>query len=198
MNKYHFLAGLLISILTFNSHAVGDPKAGQEKSTVCAACHAPDGNSISPGWPKLAGQHASYISSQLNLFKSGQRVNAQMAPMVANLSEDDIENIAAYYSSQKIKLGKAKPELVALGAKIYRAGNADTGVPACLACHGPRGSGNPAAQYPSLSGQHSAYVEAQLNAFRTGIRKNEMMHTIAGKMNDDEIKAVASFLQGLH
>lgn len=198
MNKYHFIVALLVSAFALNSQAAGDPKAGQEKSKPCAACHGADGNSVSPGWPKLAGQHPGYLSLQLHHFKSGERVNAQMAPIVANLSDQDIEDLAAYFSSQKIKLGKAKADLVALGAKIYRAGNADTGVPACLACHGPRGSGNPAAQYPSLSGQHSAYVEAQLNAFRTGLRKNEIMHTIAGKMNDNEIKAVASFLQGLH
>ena len=121
-----------------------------------------------------------------------------MAPMVANLTEQDMADLGAYFSQQTPKIGSVDPEYLELGAKMYRAGNADTGVPACMACHGPRGAGNPAANYPSLSGQHAAYVEAQLNAFREGTRENAVMHTIVGKMSDTEIKAVSEFVQGLH
>ena len=198
MKTNELLLLLVMIAAAGTSYAAGDAAAGKEKSAKCAACHGADGNSTNPAWPKLAGQHASYLETQIKHFRDGIRVNAQMAPMVSGLSDEDIADLSAWFSSQTVTGGKAKPELVQLGAKIYRAGNADTGVPACLGCHGPRGSGNPAAGYPSISGQHDAYVEAQLNAFRTSKRANEIMRIIAGKMSDEEIKAVSSFVQGLH
>jgi cytochrome c553 len=191
----------LLSFLPLHSLAEGDVAAGKEKSQVCAACHGIDGNSPNPVWPKLAGQHAEYIAKQLRDIKNGERENAQMSPMAANLSEEDILDLAAYYSSQKIKHGTADPASLELGEKIYRAGSIEAGVPACMACHGPNGRGNPAAQYPALGGQHAAYTQTQLNAFRAGTRANDsnaVMRTIVGRMTDEEIKAVSEYIQGLH
>jgi cytochrome c553 len=179
----------------------GDAFAGKEKSQVCAACHAADGNSVNPDWPKLAGQHEEYLIKQLLDFRSGYRKNAQMSPMTTGLSDEDIHDLAAYYASQKIKHGQTDPAVLELGQKIYRAGNLEAGVPACSACHGPTGRGNPAAKYPALSGQHAAYITTQLNAFRSDARTNdlnEVMRTIVDRMTDEEIKAVAQFAQGLH
>lgn len=181
--------------------AAGDAGAGKTKSAACAACHGPDGNSVNPDWPKLAGQGAPYLQKQLADFKGGKRTNATMAPMAAPLSDQDVADLAAYFSSQKVKMGAADEALVDLGQKIYRGGNQASGVPACIGCHGPTGAGNPAAKFPSLSGQHSKYVMNQLNAFKSGARSNDpnkMMRDIAGKMTADEIKAVASYVQGLH
>ncbi len=199
--KYSIFIISLFAITTINSYAEGDVGAGKEKSQVCAACHGIDGNSPNPVWPKLAGQHAEYIIKQLRDIKNGERDNAQMSPMAANLSEQDILDLAAYYSSQKIKHGKTDPASLELGEKIYRAGSIEAGVPACIACHGPNGRGNPAAQYPALGGQHAAYTQAQLNAFRDGTRANDnnaVMRTIVGRMTDEEIKAVSEYIQGLH
>lgn len=190
-----------LAITTINGYAEGDVAAGKEKSQVCAACHGVDGNSPNPIWPKLAGQHAEYIIKQLRDIKNGERENAQMTPMATNLSEQDILDLAAYYSSQKIKHGKTDPASLEMGEKIYRAGSIEAGVPACTACHGPNGRGNPAAQYPALGGQHAAYTQAQLNAFRDGTRANDsnaVMRTIVGRMTDEEIKAVSEYIQGLH
>lgn len=189
----------LILILGFaQSGIAGDVNAGKEKSKPCAACHGADGNSVNAIWPKLAGQAESYLITQLHYFKNGERKNAQMSPMAANLSDEDIEDLAAYFSAQNSSIGQTSPDNLDLGAKIYRAGNSDTGVPACMACHGPAGKGNPGAQYPALSGQHAAYTEAQLNAFRSDERVNMVMQTIADKMSDEEIKAVSDYVQGLH
>lgn len=198
MKIIQLVAVLVFTFNAFATQAQGDSAAGREKAKKCATCHGADGNSNNPAWPKLAGQHEDYIILQISNFQKGVRNNAQMAPMVKDLTDQDKADLAAFFSSQKAKPSKAHPDLVQQGAKIYRAGNADTGVPACMACHGPRGAGNPAAQYPSLSGQHANYVETQLNAFRNGDRENSVMHTIAGKMTNEEIKAVADFVQGLH
>ena len=194
----------LVFVLAFaipQALAAGNPSAGKEKSQVCAACHAADGNSVNPDWPKLAGQHADYLVKQLMDFRSGNRENVQMSPMAANLTDEDIHDLAAYYASQTIKHGTTDPAALELGRKIYRAGNINAGVPACSACHGPAGRGNPAAKYPAIGGQHAAYVTTQLNAFRANARTNdinEVMRTIVGRMTDEEIKAVAQFTQGLH
>lgn len=194
-----FLVLSLLSISTVS--AAGDPEAGREKAMVCAACHGSDGNSTNPVWPKLAGQHASYTLKQLADFKAGRRENPQMSPMAANLSEQDMADIAAYFASQSIKIGTTDPGKLELGEKIYRAGNLEAGVPACIACHGPTGQGNPLAVYPKLSGQHAAYTETQLNAFRQDKRTNdtnEVMRTIVDRMTDEEIMAVSEYVQGLH
>lgn len=194
----------LIIVLVFaipQVFAAGDPSVGKEKSQVCAACHSADGNSVNPDWPKLAGQHEDYLIKQLMDFRSGDRENVQMSPMVANLTDEDIRDLAAYFASQKIKHGTTDPATLELGEKIYRSGNINAGVPACSACHGPAGRGNPAAKYPALGGQHAAYTTTQLNAFRSNARANDInkvMRTIVGRMTDEEIKAVAQFTQGLH
>ena len=181
--------------------AGGDATAGKEKSAACAGCHGMDGNSANPEWPKLAGQGDHYLSKQLQDFKGGVRKNATMAPMVAALGEQDMADLSAFYSSQAVQAGSADEKLVELGQKIYRGGNPASGVSACIGCHGPSGAGNPAASFPSLSGQHAKYVENQLNTFKSGERSNDagkMMRTIASKMTEQEIKAVASYVQGLH
>jgi cytochrome c553 len=180
----------------------GDAEAGKTKSASCAACHGVDGNSVSPQFPKLAGQHEDYMVKQLLYFHSGERVNDTMQGMVAGLSDQDAEDLAAYYASQQIEFGAADPELVELGEKIYRSGNAESGVAPCMGCHGPSGAGNPGANYPALRGQHAAYVEAQLHGFAEGKRANEnsikMMQLLASRMTNREIRAVASYIQGLH
>ena len=181
--------------------AAGNAKAGKTKAAVCAACHGADGNSPSDMFPKLAGQGEAYLVKQLTEFKSGVRSNAVMAPMVAALSEEDMADLAAYFASKKVTPGAVSEELLAAGQKIYRAGNKESGLPACMACHGPTGAGIPAAKWPALSGQYSAYVEAQLKAFSEGSRSNDpnsMMRDIASKMSTDEMKAVAAYVAGLH
>ena len=174
-------------------------------SQVCAACHAADGNSPAAANPKLAGQVYEYLHKQLVNYKpqAGKRAareNAVMAGMVANLSVADMQNVAAYYASQKLKPAAAKDkELAALGQKIYRGGNTATAVAACSGCHGPSGAGIPA-QYPRISGQFAEYVEAQLKAFRSGTRSNDptgMMRGVTARMTDREIQAVAEYVAGL-
>jgi cytochrome c553 len=176
-------------------------EVGREKAAVCAACHGADGNSTTAEWPKLAGQHASYLNAQLAAFKSGARSNALMNPIVANLSDDDMTVLADFFAAQKVQPGSAKKELVDAGAKVYRGGNAESGVPACMACHGPRGAGNPAAGYPSLYGQHATYITVQLKAYNNGERStdaNAIMRNIAQRMTTAEMEAVASYIEGLH
>lgn len=165
---------------------------------VCAACHAPDGNSLIPVNPKLAQQHPEYLIKQLSEFKAGKRENAVMTGMAAALSDDDMKNISHWLATKKATPGAAKEkELVLLGEKIYRGGIADRQIPACAGCHSPNGAGIPA-QYPRLSGQHADYSVAQLTAFRDGVRKNSLqMNQVAAKLNDREIKAVADYIAGL-
>ncbi|RKZ94814.1 MAG: cytochrome c4, partial [Gammaproteobacteria bacterium] len=138
--------------------AAGDASAGKGKAQVCAACHGADGNSPSDMFPKLAGQGEAYLAKQLADFKSGARNNAVMAPMVANLSDQDIADLAAYYAGNKVAPGAVSEDLLNAGKTLYRAGNKETAVPACMACHGPNGAGVPAAKWPALSGQYSTYV----------------------------------------
>ena len=172
--------------------------AEQIVTAVCVACHAQDGNSVISLNPKLAGQHPEYLEKQLTEFKSGKRANAVMSGMAAALSPEDMKNLAAYFSSQKLTLGTAKTNGAgSLGEKIYRGGIAATNVPACAACHGPTGAGLPK-QFPRMGGQHADYIQAQLKNFRTGERANApMMMTIATKMTDAEMAAVADYIQGL-
>lgn len=184
-----------------NPASKGDPKAAESiVNQVCAACHAVDGNSVAAANPKLAGLNAEYINKQLVEFKSGARKNAIMSGMVANLTPQDMLNLAAYYSAQQPKPATSSDQALALqGQKIYRGGVMGAGVPACASCHGPQGKGIPA-QFPRLAGQHSDYIYTQLNAFRVEARANDaakMMRTIAAKMTDADMKAVASYIQGL-
>ncbi len=182
-----------------------DLARGQEiSSQVCAACHAADGNSPTPANPKLAGQHADYIYKQLADFKvkegakEAQRANAVMAGFAGMLSEQDMRNVSAFLSRQTLKPAAASnKDIVELGQKIYRGGIASKNVPACAGCHSPNGAGIPS-QYPRLAGQFADYTDAQLVAFRQGVRKNsEQMHAIAARMSDVEIKAVSEYIAGL-
>jgi cytochrome c553 len=192
-----------VSALAAEAHtpaAKPDPAKGQvTATTICSACHTSDGTRGSPANPILQGQHPEYLTKQLIEFKSGKRDNAIMKGMASTLSEDDMKNVAAYFAGKVAKPGFAKnKDLVALGEKIYRGGIAERSVPACAGCHSPTGAGIPA-QYPRMAGQHADYTEAQLVAFRGGVRKNSAQMTgVAAKMNDREIKAVADYIAGLH
>jgi cytochrome c553 len=180
--------------------AAGSVEAGQAKSMTCMACHGADGNSLNPEWPSLAGQHRSYIEKQLRHFKAGERENALMSPMAMVLSDEDIADLAAYFSSQSVKGGETEPSKLALGQRIFRGGNPASGVAPCAGCHGPAGRGNPLAVYPSIQGQQAVYTAAQLRAYRSGARKtspNQMMQNVAALLSEEEIDAVASYIHGL-
>ena len=201
-----FTSLLLAASATFAAEAEATAAAkpdlakGEATATnVCSACHTRDGSRGSPANPIIQGQHPEYLVKQLTEFKSGKRANAIMSGMAATLGEADMKNVAAFYAGKTAKPGFAKnKELVALGEKIYRGGIADRMIPACAGCHSPTGAGIPA-QYPRLAGQHADYTEAQLIAFRGGVRKNSLpMAGVAAKMNDREIKAVADYVAGLH
>ena len=195
--------------------AGGDPEAGKSLSQTCVACHGTDGNSPQGMWPNLAGQHAGYLYQQLKAFKAGdQRRNAQMTGMVANLDDQDMRDLAAYFSGQPHKvMGAGDEALVERGRKIYLGGIAHKNVAACVACHGPRGRGNPAADYPRVGGQWAQYLLTQLQHFRAGagyepgdeIAENQrandanaMMRSLAARMTDAEMRAVAEYMAGLH
>ena len=199
------LAAVAMSIAAGTALADDPPKApapdlakGQASAAACLGCHTIDGTRGLPANPVIAGQHPEYLYKQLMDFKAGARQNAIMQGMVANLSEADMRNIAWFFASKKAPLGEARdPALVKLGERIYRGGIADRQIPACAGCHSPNGAGIPS-QYPRLAGQHAEYTEAQLIAYRAGVRKNNpMMPLIAAKMNDREIKAVSDYLAGL-
>jgi cytochrome c553 len=179
--------------------AKADPALGEQRfGAVCAACHGADGNSGTPANPKLAQQHPEYIVKQLQEFKSGKRPNPIMQGFASQLTEQDMKNIAAFVGNKQAKAGFAKDkDMVTLGEKIYRGGIGSRQVAACAGCHSPNGAGLPA-QYPRLSGQHADYTASQLVAFRDGIRKNSpQMSSIAGRLNDREIRAVADYIAGL-
>ena len=195
-------AGMLwLATGTVNLQAAGDAGVGRAKAAACAGCHGEDGNSVNPEWPKLAGQGEAYIIKQLTDFKAGTRQNAIMNGMAAALNPQDMADVAAFFASQKRKIGSANKDLMAQGEKLYRGGNSVSGVSACLGCHGPSGAGNPAAKFPSLGGQQGTYVANQLKNFKDGVRSNDpnkMMQMVAARMTDAEIKAVADYIQGLH
>ena len=196
-----YLAIALGMVLASTVHAAGDPEAGKAKSAICAGCHGTDGNSTNPEWPKLAGQHPGYLAKQLRDYKAGKRNNATMNGMVATLSDQDMADLAAYFGSQTAKGGEADPELVDMGEKIYRGGDLQKGLAACMGCHGPGGSGNPAAKFPALAGQHAKYTAMTLGEFKAETRANDpnkMMRMIAGKMTKHEIEAVASYMAGMY
>ena len=201
MKKWLVSVSIALAFGAASVQAAGDAAAGKTKSATCVACHGPNGNSpTNPVWPKLAGQHPSYIMKQLNEFKSGDRKDNLMSPMAAPLAEQDMLDLAAYFSSKEQTAGTAKADQVAVGEQLYRAGNPETGVAACMACHGPTGIGNGPANFPRISGQHAVYVEKALKDFRSGARSNDvnqMMRGVVAKMTDAEIAAVAQYVQGL-
>lgn len=178
----------------------GDPARGQQLSQACSACHGSDGNSANPEWPKIAGQHAEYIHKQLMDYKSGRRENALMAGQVANLDEQDMRDLAAFYARQQTEPGTADEAVAERGERIYRGGIPASGVAACTACHGPTGQGNPAAMFPVVAGQHARYNSDQLRYFRSEQRANDngrMMRNLAARMSDADIRAVTEYMAGL-
>lgn len=205
------------------ANAQGNAGSGKAKAASCAGCHGEDGNSAMPGFPKLAGQHKGYLVKQLQAFKGGTRLSPMMAPLAAGLDDQSIEEIAAYYASQKISANPAPVlpagdedddapakteeqkkvelnDLIAQGGDLYRNGNLATAVSACIACHGPYAEGNRPAAYPALHSQHADYLIKTLTDFKTGARaksRENMMHMIATKMTDKEIKAVAYYISTL-
>ena len=193
----------------------GDAQAGAGKAAACAACHGLDGNSSDPQYPKLAGQHERYIARQLALYKSGERNNAIMLGFASTLSAQDMRDIGAYFASQKVVPGVADDTVIAegpnagrkfyaVGEQIFRYGKSDGSVPSCAACHGPAGAGNPGSAWPSLGGQHAGYTATVLTAFRDGkvwgkdANANAIMAGVAAGLSDDEIQALASYIEGLH
>lgn len=181
--------------------AAGDPVIGKQKAALCIGCHGADGNSSNPDWPSLAGQHAEYLSKQINDFKAQARKDPTMNAMVGSLSDADTANIAAFFASNKVKLAGANKASIELGKQIYRGGIAKRGVAACASCHGPSGAGNPAAKFPAVSGQHAKYTAKALNDFASGARSNDpqgMMRDVAGKLKASEIQAVAEYIAGLN
>ena len=194
----------LLVLVSLPALAEGDPPAGQAKSAVCADCHGPDGNSTVPNWPKLAGQHEQYLLRQLQLIKGGARPVPEMMGITPGLSEQDLHDLAAWYATQQVSGGVADEALVEAGQRLYRAGNPETGVPACMACHGPAGEGNPLSGYPAVAGQHAVYTANIIKRFRSGENwgaddaSSQVMNGVAARLTDAEIEAVASYIQGLH
>lgn len=193
----------------------GDATTGQGKAAVCVACHGIDGNSIDPQYPKIAGMAERYTARQLALYKSGERENAVMLAFAAVLSPQDMRDIGAWYAKQKALPGVADDTVITagpnegkkfyqVGEQLWRAGAPGRSIPACLACHGPAGAGNPGPAYPALSGQHAGYVATQLTAFREGRawgkgkRLNNVMVAVAAQLTDEEIQALATYAEGLH
>jgi cytochrome c553 len=191
---------------TFDS---GKADAGATKAAVCAACHGPNGNSQNPEWPSLAGQSPAYVAEQLHLFKEKVRVNAVMDPIVAPLTTEDFNDLAVYYALQTPTGLEADPSYWEAGEQLYRKGDAERGIPACAACHGPLGRGNLAAPYPALRAQHSVYTVKQLNDYARDTRypgaspdspatqNAAIMATIAKRLTPEDIRNVASYVQGM-
>jgi len=190
------------TLLTFGlisgAQAAGDAEAGQSKVAVCAGCHGSDGNSAVPNFPKLAGIGEKYLFNQLKDIKAQKRVIVEMTGLLDGSSEQDLADMAAYFASKKRQGGQADPALVEAGEEIYRAGDASKGLAACTACHGPAGKGLESAGFPALAGQHAAYIESSLVKFAKGERDNVMMMGVASKMSEADMKAVASYIQGLY
>ena len=203
---------ILASLAATQALAVGDPKAGQAKVAVCAGCHGTDGNSMVPSFPKLAGVGEKYMTEQLRNVKSGERVILEMTGILSFSSDQDLQDMAAYYDSQTRLISGASnidligvsgpKEALAYGENIYRAGNMKTGVAACIGCHSPSGSGNNPAGYPALGGQYAGYIEKQLLGYRRGERASGanalIMRGVAANLSDKEIKAVANYIAGLN
>lgn len=191
---------------------VGDAQAGAGKAAICGACHGVDGNSVNPAWPKLAGQHADYTYRQTRAVRDGEREIIEMMPFVAGLSDQDIADMAAYFAGQTVVPGLADDSVIegredtyaGLGARLYRGGKPEAGVPACAACHGPSGRGIPGAGYPALAGQHGQYTKAVLERFHAGIHyggadhPSTQMVAIARGLDETEIAALATYVEGLH
>ncbi len=198
------VAGMTLAALPIQAESLvdGSADAGKAKSVTCAACHGAEGISVNPLWPNVAGQGAPYVVTQLKAFKEGARQDPLMTSQAMMLSDEDMANLAVYFESLAAPAqAVADPDLVSKGEALYRGGNVTTQVAACIACHGPTGTGNPAAGYPALKGQHAAYTAKQLRDYASGARvsdgKTRVMRDIAGKLSEEEITALASYVQGL-
>jgi cytochrome c553 len=213
MSFRHVLAIAVLSCATLVGSAAaaesapaakpGDATAGQAKAATCGACHGADGNSATAQYPKLAGQHEDYIARQVDLFKSNKRSNPVMMGFIASLSVQDMHDIGAYFASKSSLPGVADAKYVAQGEAYYRGGDGKDGVPACMACHGPDGRGNPGAGYPQLAGQYADYTSAKLKDFRDGKGfsdddRAKIMTAVAKNLSDQDIAALASYIEGLH
>ena len=205
MTKSLTAVTLVLGLLAGGALAAGDPAAGKLKAAVCSACHSADGNSINPIWPKLAGQGAPYQMRQVMAIRSEHgRANpeaATMVPMIVNLSDQDLADIAAYFATQVSTVEAADPELAETGRRLYQAGDLARNIPSCMSCHGPAGRGNRLAAFPQVGGQFAAYSAKQLRAYRDGSRTTDpagMMRTIASRLTDADIDAVAEYLSGLY
>ncbi|CAM3694887.1 c-type cytochrome [Rheinheimera salexigens] len=208
MKKLLFPLMLMFGLIG-TAHAFdGDAEAGKAKSTTCVACHGTDGNSQVDMYPKIAGQHATYLYKQLKEYKLGMetggqqgRNNAIMFGMVAALSDQDMQDLAAYFSSQKMKPGTTPENVITAGEKLYRGGDAERGIASCIACHGPTGTGSGLAKFPKIAFQNTTYLKTTLAEFREGKRANDpngMMQDIARKLTDADIELLAQYLGGLH
>lgn len=208
MRKILIAGAVVFGLASHGAWAAGDAAAGGTKAAPCAACHGPDGNSAAPTFPKIAGQSAKYISKQIHDIKNDVRPVPAMKPTVDPLSDQDIEDIAAFFAAQKPSVNQAKKDLIAKGEQIYRGGIREKGVPACGACHAPDGIGNSPAGFPRLGGQHADYVAAQLKAYRAAADGDatgrvtdgdtKPMRSIAARLSDAEIAALANYVSGLH
>lgn len=208
MRKIVIPLALLLGFASQATAVEGNVEAGKAKSATCAACHGPDGNSPTDMYPKIAGQHAGYLYKQLKEFKQGAasggkegRSNPVMAGMVAPLSDQDMKDLAVYFASQTMKSGSTPEDVVAAGEQLFRAGDKDRGIAACIACHGPRGVGHSLAGFPKISFQHAAYIKTQLESFRNGSRSNDMngmMRDVTKKLTDKDIEVLSKYLGGLH
>lgn len=208
MKKLLVVGAILLGTTSHFAMAAGDAAAGKAKSAACAACHGPDGNSAAPTFPKLAGQGERYLNKQIHDIKSKARSVPAMAGLTDNLSDEDIADIAAYFSAQAGSVNQAKKDTIAKGEQIFRGGIRDKAVPACAACHSPDGAGNALAGFPRIGGQHADYVSTQLKAYRAAAdgdatgRANDgdtkPMRSIALRLTDSEIAALANYISGLH
>ncbi|MGF1742555.1 cytochrome c4 [Vibrio profundum] len=205
MNKFTLVISLIVSSSVW---AQGNIEAGKEKSQTCTACHGADGNSQLTMYPNLAGQHASYLNKQLLDLKLGMqtggkqgRYNPVMGGMALPLSEQDMADLAAYYSSLPAAEGSTPEDVVDKGRALYAGGDAEKGLTACIACHGPRGNGGELAGFPRIAGQHAEYIKLQLESYRNGSRANDMnsmMRDIAQKLSDEDISVLSQYVGGLH
>ena len=196
------MAFILALCSTFAVCAAGNYQAGLEKSTACMACHGPKGISTNPEWPSLAGQHESYLVKQMRDFKGNHgRSSPVMAAMLANLSEQDMDDLAVFYASFPASVGVTPNQYLKRGEQLYRGGDFNKHITACIACHGPKGTGNAQAGFPVISGQHAAYAILQLQLFKDKKRSNDLnsiMRDISARMDMDDMTAVAHYIAGLH
>ena len=201
MKRLWILAATISGLIAGNpATSAGNAEAGATKAVVCQACHGANGNSVNPEWPSLAGLGADYIAAQLNNFKDGKRNNAIMMPNAMTLSPEDMADLGAYFGGLVNTGLEADPSFWQAGEQLYRAGDKARGIPACMACHGPTGRGNEPAKFPALRGQHSVYVVKQLTDYASGARTtgpNGIMPTIAKRLTADDMRNVASYVQGL-